>query len=131
MIINHLWSRQESNLHLMFRKHLFYPLNYGTNHANTLKSLIRRLSNSKANHGIKGCKFNKKSYITHNHYEQSCFTQLTDPLIIKSIQLIIAVHQRLICINHYITYFTLFTLNGIQQFQLYMMLPLWQQIIPC
>ena len=26
-----LWSRQESNLCLMFRKHLFYPLNYGTN----------------------------------------------------------------------------------------------------
>jgi hypothetical protein len=25
-----LWSRQESNLDLVFRKHLFYPLNYGT-----------------------------------------------------------------------------------------------------
>ncbi len=25
-----LWSRQESNLHLKFRKLLFYPLNYGT-----------------------------------------------------------------------------------------------------
>ena len=27
---NQLWSRQESNLDLVFRKHLFYPLNYGT-----------------------------------------------------------------------------------------------------
>ena len=26
-----LWSQQESNLHLKFRKLLFYPLNYGTN----------------------------------------------------------------------------------------------------
>ena len=26
----YLWSRQESNLDLVFRKHLFYPLNYGT-----------------------------------------------------------------------------------------------------
>ncbi len=25
-----LWSQQESNLHLKFRKLLFYPLNYGT-----------------------------------------------------------------------------------------------------
>lgn len=24
-----MWLRQESNLDLMFRKHLFYPLNYG------------------------------------------------------------------------------------------------------
>jgi hypothetical protein len=28
---NILWSRQESNLDLEFRKLLFYPLNYGTN----------------------------------------------------------------------------------------------------
>ena len=27
---NQSWSRQESNLDLVFRKHLFYPLNYGT-----------------------------------------------------------------------------------------------------
>jgi hypothetical protein len=25
-----MWSRQESNLYLEFRKRLFYPLNYGT-----------------------------------------------------------------------------------------------------
>ena len=25
-----MWSRQESNLYLKFRKLLFYPLNYGT-----------------------------------------------------------------------------------------------------
>ena len=28
--VKELWSRQESNLDLVFRKHLFYPLNYGT-----------------------------------------------------------------------------------------------------
>jgi hypothetical protein len=27
-----MWSRQESNLYLKFRKLLFYPLNYGTIH---------------------------------------------------------------------------------------------------
>ena len=28
--LSELWSRQESNLYLKFRKLLFYPLNYGT-----------------------------------------------------------------------------------------------------
>ena len=30
LCVEALWSRQESNLDLVFRKHLFYPLNYGT-----------------------------------------------------------------------------------------------------
>ena len=30
LCVEGLWSRQESNLDLVFRKHLFYPLNYGT-----------------------------------------------------------------------------------------------------
>ena len=31
------WPRQESNLHLKFRKLLFYPLNYGAIYANGLQ----------------------------------------------------------------------------------------------
>ena len=36
-----MWSRQESNLYLKFRKLLFYPLNYGTGWCVFLKPVAK------------------------------------------------------------------------------------------